>query len=284
MHTGDVTKLMIHKCPTCGQGPLTLDDVPEQQVCAFCEADVYPTDCLRLWEEVSDYQSNRAPLSRLMMVLEHLIPVHYMRFFADQAPVLLGGMDFFVDGPLAVFGTAAWLHRSIMIYLDEINQRLRRFNLPPLLVVGLQKTGQVVDHVTFIDRFLPENRLLALDDEYRYKYILAGREAARNGFGYETYYGQDFIYKTSTGRIFVLGLSYPFGSKDGAGGSFIKEKVKFDNYPQLARAIKLVDHFESDLYKNAVIPIALAHRYTSISLEPGGRMLDLLTRKGLGDA
>jgi hypothetical protein len=284
MYTGDASKLKVHKCPSCNQGPLTLGDIPEQQVCSFCGAEVYPTDCLRLWEEVSDYQSNQAPISRLMMVLEHLIPIHYMRFFAEQAPVLLGGMAFFVDGPLAVFGTAAWLHRSIMIYLQEINQRLKKYNIPPLLIVGLQKTGQVVDHVNFIDRFLPNSRLLAIDDDYRYKYILAGREASRNGFGFETYYGQDFIYKTPSGRTFVLGLPYNFASKDAPGIDFVKEKVKFKNYPQLPRAIKLIDHFESDLYENAVIPIALAHRYTAISLEPGGRMLDLLTRKGLGNA
>lgn len=57
--------------------------------------------------------------------------------------------------------------------------------------------------------------------------------------------------------------------------------MKFENYPQLALAIKLINHLESDLYKNAVVPIALAHKYTAISLEPGGKVLDLLTRKSL---
>ena len=48
-------------------------------------------------------------------------------------------------------------------------------------MVGLQKTGQVVDHVHLIDRFVPASRLFAINDEYRYKYILAGREASKNG-------------------------------------------------------------------------------------------------------
>jgi hypothetical protein len=282
--TNDPTKLRIHKCPTCSYGPLTLEDVPEQQFCESCGAEVFPTDCLRIWEEVNEYQSNQAAINRLMMLLEHLVPIHYMRFFANQAPVQLGGMAFFIDGPLAIFGTAAWLHRSIMIYMQEINTRLKKHGIPPLLVVGLQKTGQVVDHVHLIDRFVPASRLFAINDEYRYKYILAGREASKNGFGFETYYGQDFIYKTESGRTFVFGLPYPFDSKKPPGNNFIKEKVNYANYPQLPRAIKLIDHFESDLYENAVIPIALAHRYTAISLEPGGRMLDLLTRKGLSNA
>jgi len=279
--TGDPTKLKIHKCPSCEFGPLTLEDIPEPQFCTNCGEEIYPTDCLRIWEEVNDYQSNQAAITRLMNILEHLIPFHYMRYFVDQAPVRLGGIAFFVDGPLAIFGTAAWMHRSIMIYLKEINNRLKKHNIPPVLVIGLQKTGQVIDHVNFIDRFLPNNRLFAIDDEYRYKYILAGREASKNGFGFETYYGQDFIYKTLEGRTFVFGLPYAYDTKNPAGENFIKEKVKFENYPQLTRAIKLIKHFESDLYENAVIPIALAHHYTAISLQPGGRVLDLLTKKGL---
>jgi hypothetical protein len=219
-----------------------------------------------------------------MMVLEHLLPFHYLRHFNDfGAPAVLAGTAFFFDGPLAVFGTSAWLHLAIMQYIHEINRRLSRMNLEPLLLIGLQKSGQVVDHVNFIDRFLPNNRLYPIDDEYRYQYILPGRNMAANGFGYETYYGQDFIFKTASGRTFVFSLPYSFANKNPAGLNFIEEKVRLENYPQLERALKLVTHFESDLYRNAVVPIALAHRYTAISLAPGGRVLDLLTRQALGD-
>ena len=62
---------------------------------------------------------------------------------------------------------------------------------------------------------------------------------------------------------------------------FIREKVKFENYPQLAQALKLITYLESDLYENAVVPIALAHRFTAISFRPGGRVLDLLTKNAL---
>lgn len=281
MFTGNPRELKIYKCPTCGRGPLAVEDVPDQQYCSFCENEIYPSDCLRLWEEINEFQSNNATISRLMMILEHIVPIHYMRYFLKKAPALLGGMAFFVDGPLAIFGTAAWLHRSIMIYLQEINNRLKKFEVPPLLIIGLQKTGQVVDHVNFVDRFLPNNRLFPIDDAYRYKYILSGREASGNGFGFETYYGQDFIYKTPSGRTFVMGLPYPFSSKETPEISFIQEKTKFARYEKLPQALRVINHFESDLYENAVVPIALAHRYTAISLQPGGRVLDLLTKQAL---
>jgi hypothetical protein len=281
MGTGDSRKLKIYRCPQCGEGPIEVEDVPDQQHCPFCGSEVYPTDCLRLWEEVQEYQSNRAAMTRVMMILEHLIPFHYIRFLYKTAPLLLSGMAFFVDGPLAIFGTAAWLHRSFMIFLQEVNRKLARHNCLPLLVVGLQKTGQIIDHISLIDRFVPNDRLFAIDDVYRYRYILAGHEASRNGFGFETYYGQDFIYKTPTGRTFALALPYPYASKEEPGVDFVAEKVRFERYAQLPAAIQLINLLESDLYKNAVVPIALAHRYTAISLQPGGKVLDLLTRRAL---
>jgi hypothetical protein len=226
---------------------------------------------------VSDFQSNQVAITRLMQILEHLIPIHYMRYLM-KTPLLLSNMAYFVDGPLAIFGTSAWLHHSILIFIHEINRKLKKFGQLPLTIIGLQKTGQVVDHVTMIDRFLPANRLYAIDDDYRYKYILTGRDPSSNGFGSETYYGQDFIFKTPSGRTFVFALPYPFPSKNMQGIDFIREKTRFENYPQLSRALRLITHLESDLYENAVVPIALAHRYTAISLQPGGRVLDLLTR------
>ena len=279
--TGDPYRLKIHKCPQCSNGPVELEDVPEQQYCPFCGAEVYPTDCLRVWEEAQEYQSNGVVMSRLMLILEHLVPFHYMRFLFKTAPLALSEMAFFVDGPLAVFGTAAWLHRSFMIFLQEVNRKLAKHGCHPLLMIGLQKTGQIVDHVSLIERHVSNDRLFAIDDEYRYKYILAGREPSRGGFGFETYYGQDLIYKTPTGRTFVFALPYPYPSKDEPGVDFVEEKVQFDHYPQLPTAIALINQLESDLYKNAVVPIALAHRYTAISLEPGGKVLDLLTRRAL---
>ncbi len=209
-----------------------------------------------------------------------MLPVHYFRYLLIVAPWLLSAVAFFIDGPLAVFGTAAWLHASILNYLAHVNQHLVGMGLRPMLVIGLQKTGQVVDHAMLVSKFIPNDRLLAIDDDYRYRYILAGRDPSANGFGGETYYGQDFIYRTPSGRTFVFGLPYPFATKSEAK-DFTKEKVQLQRYTELPRALGLIKHFESDLYQNAVIPIALAHRYTAISLMPGGRVLDVMTKQAL---
>lgn len=282
MGTGDPQQLKIHKCPTCGAEKIIVKDIPDQQFCPYCQAEIYPSDCLRLWEEVNDYQSNGEALNRFMMVVEHLVPMHYIRHLAENSLSSLGSIAFFIDGPLAIFGNSAWLHACIMRFLDDINRRLNQLNKPNILIIGLQKTGQIADYMFNINRFLSSNRIYALEDDYRYKYIYAGREPSKNGFGSETYYGQDFIYKTPSGRTFVFNLVYPFKSKEDMQGlKFTQYKTEIERYQELSRAIALIKHFECDLYENAVVPIALAHRYTSISLVPGGRVLDLLTKEAL---
>jgi hypothetical protein len=234
-----------------------------------------------VWEEVSDFQSNYQAMSRFMLQVEHMLPIHYARFLLAQSPTSLASTVFFVDGPLAVFGNGAWLHAAILRHLNKLKAELAKLNFAPILVIGLQKSGQVVDHVSLIDRFLPANRIYAIEDDYRYKYILSGREASSNGFGSETYYGQDFIYKTLSGRVFVFAIPYPFATKQIAGVNFAAAKTEMERYTELTKALALINHFETDLYQNAVVPIALAHRYTAISLSPGGRVLDLLTKKAM---
>lgn len=282
--TADPTRLTVHSCPACGREDVTLYDVPEPQTCPQCRSPIFPSDCLRVWEEVKDFQPNGESISRFMLAVEHMLPAHYVRYCRDNSPESLSELVFFVDGPLAVFGGAAWLHASIMRFLDGVNAGLDGLGYKPVLIIGLQKSGQLVDHFNLIDRYVGNDSLLAVDDDYRYGRVLGDRPHSARGFGEETYYGQDFLYKTPSGRRFVIGLPYPFRAKLGAesgGADFVRAKTEIARYTELARALKLVRHFECDLYRNAIVPVALAHRYTAISLAPGGRVLDLLTKKAM---
>ncbi len=276
------SELKLHKCPSCGSKDLIVLDIADEQLCTSCHESVFPADCLRLWEDVTDYQSNQTALSRFMSYIEHILAMHYVRYLFETSLTALSNIAFFVDGPLAIFGTGAWLSNAIMRYLYNINLRLEQKGLPKLLIIGLQKTGQVTDYFNLINRHINKNGLFVVDDDYRYKYVIPGRNESSSVFGYETYYGQDFVYKTPSGRLFIFALPYPAKSKNEPDiQTFMKEKTKIENYSELSRAISLIDEFECDLYENAIVPIALAHRYTAISLEPGSRILDLLTREKL---
>lgn len=263
--------IKIHKCPQrdCEQQNIYLDPRKSDQVCPSCERRLYISDCLRVWEAVNDFYPDQEPASRFMSYIEHLLPVHYLRFLRDFSPERLNDVGILIDGPLAVFGYAAWIHKSIMRFLHGLSKDKRG-----PVVMGLQKGGYVAEYMNMLQKSIPPNRLFSITDDFRYNYL--GVEPSENGFGSETYYGHDFAFKTPSGKLFVFALPYPFNSKSVT--DFVSEKAKIEKYPSLARALRLITEVETDLYKNALAPIALAHRYTAISLRPGGRVLDILGR------
>jgi hypothetical protein len=202
----------------------------------------------------------------------------------EEEPVLLAGIAFVLDGPLGIFGEPAKLSQRLQALINKVNTRLKELHYEPMLVLGLQKTGGLMDHALLLQRFLPDGVLRVVDDEYRNKFITGGDSPAAN-FGNETYYGQDFLFKTESGRIFNFAIPYPFKDKTfgGGGKAFAEAKIEMERYgTQIERACDLIRHFEMDLYDNSLVPVALAHRHASISLVPGGKMLDLLARSGLG--
>lgn len=279
--TGDPSRLLLHRCPNhgCNAHGLEVLDQDVEQRCPECGGPLFASDCLRVWEAVEDNQSNAEALGRLTMALEHLLFAHSLRCLHSEYAETVSRMAFFIDGPLAVFGNAAWLSRCILALVFDVCADLRRKGLPSPLIIGIQKTGQVVDYVHMLDRHLAQARVLAVSDEYRYRYIKATDDVT-GGFGSETYYGQDVIFKSHSGRCFVFDLPYPF--RDRTDPSWQLRAFDTSNYPDLPAALGLIEAMESDLYEDATIPTVLAHKYTAISLVPGSFILDQLTRKALG--
>ncbi|CAE6793881.1 hypothetical protein G2912_23680 [Paraburkholderia aspalathi] len=270
------------QCPSCGaEHEFTFSASVQRKNCPTCDETVFVTDWLRLHEDISDFGNNASAMTRMMNAIEHLLMVALIQqvFIAD--PRALGRMAFVMDGPLAIFGQPAKLHARIMAFLAKVNARLRDLDQEAILVVGLQKTGDVMDHANLLNRFLPNGVMRILDDDYRYRYIKGSDSPAEN-FGHETYYGQDFLFKTEKGRIFNFAVPYPFAVKSGDPKKFSSAKAELRNYGSLiARACDLIRHFELDLYESAIVPVALAHRHASISIVPGGKVLDIIAKTGL---
>jgi hypothetical protein len=133
----------------------------------------------------------------------------------------------------------------------------------------------MADHARMIARHLPRNHYRFVDDEYRNRHI---SPVTSNGFGYETYFGQDIIYSTPKGNVFVLGVPYPFVNKTQM--DFKVKKALPESYPDLDKTLKMVQLFEADIYEGSLIPIVIAHRNASISRLPGGKVLDIASRIG----
>ncbi len=119
--------------------------------------------------------------------------------------------------------------------------------------------------------------MYCLTDEVRNKYVTFNKNAASDYFGKETYFGQDFLYKNTKGKVFVFNVPYPFAEKSKEL-NFKHEKSNIANYKNIKIYTDLLDDFDCDLYENALIPTVLAHKYTAISMAPGSKVLDLLSK------
>lgn len=274
----------IKTCPACKASHLfTFNSKQVSSQCPACHKTVYATDILRLHEGISDFGDNASMMTRMMNAVEHLMLASFVLEVFKAMPEKLAEMAFVMDGPLAVFGEPAKLHGRIQGLIFKVNQYLTERGLPQMLVLGLQKTGGLMDHAKLLERYLPNGSLRLVDDDYRSRYVV-GAESPADNFGNETYYGQDFIFRTERGRVFNFAIPYPFADKtsNGGGKGFANAKAEEHRYGNLIRqACDLIRHFEMDLYESAIVPIALAHRHASISVMPGGKVLDILARTAL---
>lgn len=252
---------------------------------------IYVTDALRVHEAFSDEGSNLECFNRLMTAMEHLLLAHMLRSAHKIDPTVTDNMFAIVDGPLAIFGEPARFHRGLMSLIHDLRSESNRRNKPGPLVVGLCKTGKVVEHANAIEHILQSSDggqtrregtwLLPVSDEYRYKYIQPAAVARDKNFGSETYYGQTFILRTALGKIFDLCLAYPFANKEAVEGRPFREaKMDLAAYGDtIDRAISLIELMQMDLFENSLIAVHLAHKYSSIAHSPGGRSLDQFVRQ-----
>lgn len=274
-------KLTLFKCPSCGVEKIELWDIPEKQLCPHCKKVVYPSDCLRIWEDVGDAGSNQAALTRFTNVFMHILIVHYIRFLKEKSPDsylnALSDLCFIVNGPLAVFGNPAWIHSCILKYLYDINQELTSSDRAPIMVLGILKNGAVCDYFKLIGDSIPEGMLFCLSDDFRNQYITFDRDPSSTTFGSETYYGQDFLLKTKNAKLFVFNVLLPFPNKHDKE-AFKIEKSKITNYRNIGTCVRLIEEFECDLHSNSIVPVTLAQKYAAISLKPGGKILDILSQ------
>ncbi len=155
---------------------------------------VFATDALRVYEPFVDEGSNLECYNRFMTALEHILLAHLLRCVHATDPTVTGNLNIIVDGPLAIFGQAASFHRGIMALVHEVKADCRRRGLPGPLVIGISKTGKIVEHAQLIGHVLARRSkrtlILPVDDAYRYQMIEPATFQKTGNFSDETYYGE----------------------------------------------------------------------------------------------
>lgn len=241
------------------------------------DEELYITDVLRLSESFVEEGANQECLTRAMNILEHMLLAHTLRqlWATPAARPVLNHLVVIMDGPLAIFGEPAVFHRPIMELIHEIREKM---GSQAPLILGIAKSGSVVDHGKLIQPILSNNfdkssmLVLPLSDSYRYQYIDKGPKLQDSNFGERTHYGQSFLVRSRSNKMFEINIAYPFKSK---GKGFQKEKINLNAYGEaISKALSMLDLLETELYVDANIAQHLAHQCSSIAYRPAGKTLD----------
>lgn len=277
------TTAPLRRCPSCGAKDTQLSggqiDVPKAgATCPVCLAKVYLGDVLRTEEEYMPEGSNRSALTRMMLVAERLTLLGYMQLLFEDVHSyeVLERTLFITDGPLALHGTVAPLKRRFQDYLGEFANECAANKRPAApLVVGVEKSGAFVEHARLIAHLIEPGQVMLLTTEYINR--VTGRPLS-NPYGSDEFYGRRFIYRTRNGGILVLTVPprpgvTPYGDPDGE---------LWSSYPTLRPICEVLDHVQTRLYENAVIPVALAHSAAALPLGVGQSVLRALVQQSLG--
>ncbi|WP_226086692.1 hypothetical protein [Mesobacillus sp. S13] len=261
-----------------------LNNLEKSCKCPNCGEDILLIDYLRLHELIDEELGSTGILSRLSKVVEHLYPINFIMSVLENPDMqevhkyaALSEIGFIIDGPLAIYGEPAKVNRAIHRYLNKINQELISRSLNPLVYIGLSKTGTIVDYISLLMThirdnsseandllLLPKNKFMLISDDYRHKYIQP--KMNDNLFGAETYYGQDIVYFNQFSQPYVLSVLYPMNRNEEL---FTEKIFELGTYPNLGKIGSLINELKVDVYDSALLPIVLAHKYASISLQPG---------------
>lgn len=239
---------------------------------------IYSTDALRIHEGFNDLGSNREALGEVMQVWERVLLVHLLRCFERR-----GWLDrahqiaFFMDGPLAVFGHPAWLSAAIKQELQRLNSISRSMSGHDLIIVGVEKTGEFVEHFNQVDQvdaptegFFPPRSYHLLTDKYIKQRVKFSDSPKR--YGKDTYFGRKVLYKSSSGARIVATVPFLTPEQDTLDTS------DATLYPTLPAIFALLDKLVCTRFPNALAPLVSANSHAAIPLQLGAKVLQQLAR------
>ena len=242
---------------------------------------LYQTDVLRIHERFNESGSNGQVYTLSQQVAEQLTLVNILRY-CEQAgnPEFIRDTAFIMDGPLAVFSTAAWLHSWIQAEVRRIHCKYTKAGYPGVLLIGIEKTGHFVEHLKQLDwsdrdgprQVLANQTAMAPTMDYINQHIVHRPPGAAD-FGRQTYYGRKVLYKNRNGQHSVI--TTPIINEAGAD----KNCVILDVFPRLGETLDIMDELSTYLYDDGFAPLVRAHAHAAIPLKTGAEILHRLFPK-----
>lgn len=219
--------------------------------------DIYLCDVFRFHEVINDVDGAGGISGYLCGVLEHLILLHIIRKML-RFPDVLERALFIMDRPVGFFGQTAQLCQPMRDLVAWLHSKGKFF------MAGLEKSGVFVEHARQIAPMLEPGSILIMDNDYIYKNIMAPRGDASRPYGDTSYYGHKVIFKSRQGNIYVVSVP----------GAVLKCKPESRDLPHLREILTLVEALKCDMYENALLPVSLVNKLTSLSQVPGSKILE----------
>jgi hypothetical protein len=207
--------------------------------------------------KVDDWAREEAAIS-LRNVLETLTLFHFVIRYWQKNPVILSEILFIKDGPLLL---RAQLYRLVDSIRDLITT-LKTQNVS-LHLVGIEKNGELVDHIEDIKKHLSNPGDFFLPSvEYIIEEI-AGLSFDRTKYRNRVQYGSKVVIRLGPDHVVPL---------DIPTGTFLLEP-KTEDLLGFVETASVLSEMTSYSHDNALIPIKLVNDYSSISQSPSGDIL-----------
>jgi hypothetical protein len=277
--SGQTFQCPIDECEMEPPGSANTPRVARQTKDTFCpcplKEQLYSTDSLRTHERFHDFSSSEQAFTAFRMVTEHLLMTNILRYFHKNLPVrYFDDTAFVIDGPLAIFGMPAWLKEHIQTEVARIHNDLVSHDRLGLLLIGLEKTGEFIDHLEEIDwddsagqrQRLPDETVLVPTTEYIYKHITPNPNSTKP-YGQAVYYGRKIMYKNSAGQHAVV--MTPIVNSSGMEPNSSNASA----FPRLGDALDIIDDLYTHLYRDGFIPLVRANAHAAIPLRRGQGIL-----------
>lgn len=263
-----------------------IEDLDEEMTYGFGEytcphtgKKLYSTDALRLHELMNPVGSNGEMFGQIRDTIEKLWLIHILRAFEKKNWLsTLRRVAFILDGPLAVFSTASWLTKSIIVELSRINELQKNINGQDLMIVGIEKSGTFFNHFQEIDTTkdgvsdkFPNQTALLLDDGYIKRNIIFSESI--KPYGEDTYFGRKLFYKTKSGQKIVSVVAFFNDHQKDLS------TANPDQFTRLADVMNLLDQLVSSRYPNSISPLISAHAEAAIPLNLGKRIFEDIARE-----
>ena len=283
------TLTAITKDRDAGEIACPIDDCPSRitpstYVCpcpCIRQEEIYPTDTLRLHERFDETGHNGQVFTLAQQVTEHLALVNILRYCEEAGnPEFIRDTAFVMDGPLALFGMSAWLHGWIGREVERIHTRYAAENHPGVLLMGVEKTGQFLEHLKQLDwseldgpgGTILNGTAMAPSKDYIHRHIV-NRPVEAEDFGSQTYYGRKVLYKSRAGQHSAI--TTPIVNASGKD----KNCTDLDAFPRLGETLNILDDLATYLYEDGFAPLVRAHAHAAIPLKAGTEILHQLFSK-----